>query len=206
MHLWNQSTTQPATLLAFLIGGGLFGVAVLVKRLSQARSEAREAAPDVADGQRDRASLVGVALQSLGIAMASGPTRVVGAWPFDGLASPRTLFTALTIGLALVLFVWSAREMGANWSIVARTRGDHRLVTTGPFALVRNPIYLGMLLFLLSLAIATGHLAALPLAIAVYAIGTAIRIRSEERLLRAQFGAEYLAYAARVRRIVPWLV
>ncbi len=203
MQLWSLTQTKSATMLVFMIGGGLFVIAVLAKRLWQAQGEAGEVA---AGGQTDRASLLGVALQSLGIAAASGPTRIVGSGPLDGLAEPRTLLTALTIAPAVLMFVWSARTMGANWSIVARTRGDHQLVTGGPFALVRNPIYLAMLLFLLSVAAATDHAPALPIALPLFALGTWVRVRSEERLLRAEFGTAYDAYAARVKRIIPGIL
>src|SRR3546814_1930029 len=49
-------------------------------------------------------------------------------------AAAVALLMATTVGL----FVWASRTMGRNWSIVARTRADHRLVTTGPFAHVRS--------------------------------------------------------------------
>lgn len=203
MELWTLTAVKPATMLAFLLGGGAFSVAVLVKRFTLARGERAE---DAAPARRDPQSLVGVAVQMLGIAMASGPTRIVGQGLFDGLLEPRTLVTALTSFGAVGLFFWASRTMGANWSIVARTRQDHQLVTTGPFALVRHPIYLGMLLFLLGLAAATRHERALALAVPVFAIGTLVRIRSEEALLQAQFGEAYLAYAARVKRFIPWVI
>lgn len=210
MEVWALAEVRPATMLVFMLGGAAFILAVLTKRLWLARAEAGEAADGVAAVQQparhDRVSLLGVAAQMVGIGLASGPARIVGSGPLDGLDAPRTWIAALTIGGAVALFVWAAREMGVNWSIEARTRGDHRLVTSGPFAWVRNPIYLAMLLFLLSLAAATGHERALPLALPIFALGTWIRIRSEEALLRAQFGAEFEAYAARVKRFLPGLV
>ena len=95
--------------------------------------------------------------------------------------------------------------MGRNWSVVARTRSDHELVTGGPFAHVRHPIYTALGLFLVGLAIATGNAARLLIGLPVYAIGTWLRIAEEERLLRAMFGARYDDYAARVKRFVPGL-
>jgi protein-S-isoprenylcysteine O-methyltransferase Ste14 len=75
--------------------------------------------------------------------------------------------------------------MGKNWSLIARTRSDHQLVRNGPFAIVRHPIYL-----------------ALPL----YLAGTAIRIRDEEALLRAQFGEEHARYAREVPALIPLIL
>jgi protein-S-isoprenylcysteine O-methyltransferase Ste14 len=93
--------------------------------------------------------------------------------------------------------------MGRNWSVVARTRSDHELVTTGPFAWLRHPIYTALALLLIALSIAYGNAARLILALPIYALGTWLRIAEEERLLRDAFGAAYDAYAARVRRFVP---
>jgi protein-S-isoprenylcysteine O-methyltransferase Ste14 len=95
--------------------------------------------------------------------------------------------------------------MGRNWSLVARTRTDHELVTSGVFARLRHPIYLAMGLFLLGLAISLGHERNLLLSLPLFALGTWIRVREEEKLLRAQFGGAYDSYAASVKRFVPGL-
>ena len=203
MQFWNQTEVKPATMLAFLIGSALFIGAVLLKRVGQARVEA---AAKAAPTRRDWTSLGGVLIQSAGIGLAGGPARGVGSGLLDGIDAPRTWITVLTIGGAAALFFWAARTMGANWSIVARMRQGHELVTSGPFAWVRHPIYLAMLLFLLSLAAATAHERALWLAVPVFVIGTLIRTTREEALLRAQFGAAYEAYAARVKRFIPGLL
>ncbi|WP_174280139.1 methyltransferase family protein, partial [Sphingomonas bacterium] len=105
----------------------------------------------------------------------------------------------------VALFVWATRAMGRNWSIAARTRADHSLVTTGPFARIRHPIYSALFLLMLALAIATGHVRLLPVAVPLFAIGTFLRIGEEERMLRELFGASYVAWAARVPRFVPGL-
>jgi protein-S-isoprenylcysteine O-methyltransferase Ste14 len=200
MQFWTHTEVKPATLLAFLIGSALFIGAVLLKRVGQARGEGTGTAPPA---QRDWTSLGGVLIQSLAIALVGGPARGVGSSLLDGIAAPRTWITALTIGGAVGLFFWAARTMGANWSIMARMRQGHELVTSGPFALVRHPIYLAMLLFMLSLATATAHESALWAAVPVFVVGTLIRTTREEALLRAEFGAAYNAYAARVKRFIP---
>ncbi len=200
MELWNLTQVKPATMLAFLIGSALFIGAVLFKRLGQARNEAAGSSPPA---RRDWTSLGGVVLQGIGISLASGPTRIVGRGWLDGLAEPRTWLTAAAMGAAAGMFFWAARTMGANWSIMARMRPGHELVTSGPFAYLRHPIYLAMLLFLLGVAAATGHERALWLAVPVFVLGTLIRTRREEALLRAQFGAAYADYSARVKRFIP---
>src|SRR3569623_742661 len=96
----------------------------------------------------------------------------------------------------------SSRTMGKIWSLVARSRSDLILVQTGPFALVRLPIYVALFLFMCAMSLAFGHTRNLVVAVPVFAFGTWMRIRQEERLLRDMFGGEYDAYAARVKRFV----
>jgi protein-S-isoprenylcysteine O-methyltransferase Ste14 len=60
-------------------------------------------------------------------------------------------------------------------------------------------------LFLLALAVSFGHLRNLVVALPLFALGTALRVGEEERLLRARFGPAYDDYAARVKRFVPGL-
>lgn len=159
-----------------------------------------------AGARRSRASIVGIALQGLAIGIATvGPQRV---W-LDPLG-PQALVEAAVVALLMAgcvgLFAWAARTMGRNWSIVARTRADHALVQTGPFAFIRHPIYVAIALFGIALAIAFGHTRQLLPAAPIYALGTWLRVRIEEGLLRQQFGTAYDAYAARVRRFVPGVI
>lgn len=155
--------------------------------------------------RRDPLSILGIALQGVAFAIAaSGPVRVT-LDPLGTAALGAAAATALLVGGALAVFVWSAATMGRQWSLVARTRSDHVLVTSGPFAHVRHPIYAALALVLAGMALALGHGPRWLPAFAVYAFGTALRVRIEERLLAAAFGADHGAYAARVKRFVPGL-
>jgi protein-S-isoprenylcysteine O-methyltransferase Ste14 len=82
---------------------------------------------------------------------------------------------------------------------------EHELVTEGPYRLVRNPIYTGMLGMLVVTGLAATRWFALLVALVLFAIGTAIRVHSEEKLLRDAFGAEFEAYARRVPAVFPRL-
>lgn len=156
--------------------------------------------------RRDRGSWVGILLQAAGIAIVGlGPVDV----RLDPLGAHAWLAAAAVAGLmsgAVALFVAATRAMGANWAIVAQTRRHHQLVTTRPFAHVRNPIYVALFLLMLAVAIGYGHYVALVPGVMLYAAGTMARVRREERLLRAQFGPAYDAYASRVRRFVPGVI
>lgn len=162
--------------------------------------------PRVAGGKRDNRSMLWIALQAVGIGLAGlGPVEVTLP-PLSARALiPAAAVLVLMLGAA-ALFDWSSRTMGSNWALVARTRGDAELVTGGPFAYVRNPIYVALAMFMVAMALAYGHGAALLLAAPVYAAATWLRVASEERILRAEFGNAYDRYAARVARFVPGVI
>jgi len=156
--------------------------------------------------KRDTRSMVGVAVQALGFLLVGfGPLHLVFGVP-DSVAIARLVVLLALMAGAIGLFAASSRAMGSNWAIVARTRDDHQLVTWGPFALVRNPIYVALFAWILAMSLALGHWRGLILAVPLYWIGTWMRVSREEKLLRAEFGATYDAYAARVKRFIPGLI
>lgn len=111
-----------------------------------------------------------------------------------------------TIALAAAS-VWlvnaAVRRLGKQWAVAARLVEGHRLITDGPYSLVRNPIYAGIfgLMFATGLAFTRWQIL-LPAAV-VFLLGTWIRVRGEERLLREAFGSEFEDYAQRVPAMIP---
>jgi len=184
--------------LALAVGCAAFGVAFLAARARRG--------PRDSGGRRANASILWIILQGVGIFLAgAGPVH----WAADRWSAQSWETGAVVLALmaaATALFDWTTRTMGRNWALVARTRGDASLVTTGPFAYVRNPIYVALALFMIALAIASGHEARLLIAFPVYALATMLRVRLEERVLRAEFGSAYNAYAARTKRFFPGLI
>jgi protein-S-isoprenylcysteine O-methyltransferase Ste14 len=166
---------------------------------------ARRAVPGDKALQKSKLSRFGVFVQGFGFVVAG-----IGVFRFEAALDVRSCVEAFaTAGLMAAMigiFRSSRGELGNNWSFVARMRDDHRLVTTGPFALVRHPIYAALFLVVLAITVALRTWDQLWLATVFFGLGTAVRIREEERLLRSQFGAAYDAYAARVKRIIPGLL
>jgi hypothetical protein len=155
-----------------------------------------------AAANKDFSSLLGILVQGLGVGAAwwGGFTIVVStAAPALVAAIPSA---ALSFG-SLGLFIWAVRTMGRNWALVAQTRRDHQLVETGPFALMRNPIYVAIFGLMLATALAIGHAYNLIVAIPVFVIGTLMRVGLEEKLLSAAFGQAYDDYRKRVKRFIP---
>ena len=154
--------------------------------------------------KRDPVSFIGILFQ--GVAFAAvffGAVQIATPVVIDKSIVVEALPASLLALGSVVLFWASFSALGANWSFVARVRDDHGLITSGPFAWVRNPIYLAMLMMMVAAALALGRAPRLIVAIPIFFIGTVIRVVREERLLRAQFGEAYDAYAAKVSRLVP---
>jgi protein-S-isoprenylcysteine O-methyltransferase Ste14 len=113
------------------------------------------------------------------------------------------LLVLVLMAASVVFMHWAIRVLGKQWSYRAQLVEGHRLVTEGPYGIVRNPIYSGLLGMLVANGIAWSRWEALLAAVAVYLAGTAIRVRSEETLLRGAFGAEFEEYAQRVPAVIP---
>jgi protein-S-isoprenylcysteine O-methyltransferase Ste14 len=115
-----------------------------------------------------------------------------------------TALIAMVAAIGSVLLIMAAvKTLGKEWSITARMVEDHKLATKGPYAWVRHPIYTGMLGMLVATGLAISHWIVLVGAIVVFAIGTLIRVRIEERLLRETFGPQFEEYARRVPAVIP---
>ena len=153
--------------------------------------------------RRDLRSIFGIALQGAGMALAWAGGRVRFAWPVGVADWIGAIPPAAIACFSVALFAWSTRTMGANWSLVARTREDHTLVESGPFAFTRNPIYVALFGMMCATATALGHFMPLIAAIPLYLIGSVVRVRIEERLLRQTFGQAFDDYARRVKRFIP---
>jgi protein-S-isoprenylcysteine O-methyltransferase Ste14 len=157
--------------------------------------------------KREPVTLLGIAIQGLAYAFVWGASRgekeLVSALPpvFECLVG--ALAVALAAG-SVALTLAAVKHLGKQWSIVARVRSDHRLITDGPYAFVRHPIYTGMLGMLVATGLANARWWGILAGTAVFALGTWLRVRSEERLLRGTFGNEFEEYRARVPAVVPF--
>ena len=108
--------------------------------------------------------------------------------------------TAAGIGFA----VWARAYLGGNWSGGVTVKVGHELVRTGPYRWVRHPIYSGLLLAMIGTALAFRQVRGLVGVIFLW-VGFTIKIRIEERFMRATFGAEYDEYSQATGAIVPRL-
>lgn len=184
---WPQLAILSATAVLFFIA--------LIRAIARRTPES--------GSRRAGKSRLGIILQSISFfAVGFG-----GARPTLPPLSPAALVSAIAVlllmGGCLYLFAASSSALGKNWSLEARMREDHQLIRNGPYARVRHPIYLGMLLFLLGLAAAMGHWLQLLVALPFFISGTVIRTRLEDQLLESQFGQDFRDYAQATPALIP---
>jgi protein-S-isoprenylcysteine O-methyltransferase Ste14 len=118
--------------------------------------------------------------------------------PLMGLIG--VVLCALGIGLA----IWARAHLGRNWGMPMSRKEDPELVTTGPYAYVRHPIYAGILVAMLGSAIGRSIFWLAPLVFCgAYFIYSA---RREEKLLREQFPELYPAYMKRTKMLLPFVL
>ena len=114
------------------------------------------------------------------------------------------------VGIAITLLglgfaVWARVHLGQYWSGRVTIKAGHKLIQTGPYRIVRHPIYTGILLGLVGSAIAVGEVRAL-MAIVLAAVGIFFKIRVEEKFLLEEFGPAYLQYKKEVKTIIPFVL
>jgi protein-S-isoprenylcysteine O-methyltransferase Ste14 len=168
----------------------------------------RKRPPKEPEARRDRWSLLGIFLQMCAYFLVwFQPPRQLFLPPVAVLSGNiGVAYSVCTVALA-VASVWlvaaAVRTLGKQWALAARLVEGHKLITEGPYGFVRNPIYTGMLGMLVATGLAMEHWVALDVAVVVFAVGLVIRVRSEEKLLRAAFGKEFEDYAKRVPAVLP---
>jgi protein-S-isoprenylcysteine O-methyltransferase Ste14 len=146
-------------------------------------------------------TLTGLLLEVAGLCVA-GFFWVPGAPRVSALA----MIAALLFGATADLLMWTAiAHLGRQFRIQAGLYHDHQLVRSGPYAVVRHPIYAS----LLALTVATGALVArwprLVAGVVLCIAGNEIRVRAEDRLLESRFGDEFRKYRKSVAAYVPFL-
>lgn len=126
------------------------------------------------------------------------PDTTTATSPLMGTAG--VIVTALGIAYA----IWARVSLGRNWGMPMSVKQNPELVTSGPYAYSRHPIYTGVIFGMLGSALAVGNAAWLiaPLAGALYFAYSATQ---EEKLLLKEFPDQYPAYMKRTKMLIPWI-
>jgi protein-S-isoprenylcysteine O-methyltransferase Ste14 len=119
-----------------------------------------------------------------------------GFWPF-------WLGAAVTVA-GLLFAIWARVHLGRNWSSSVTIKQGHELITSGPYAVVRHPIYTGILTGFLGTVIALSQVRGLIAFVLIFLI-LWLKLRREEQWMRSQFGETYATYAHKTAALVPYL-
>jgi len=112
-------------------------------------------------------------------------------------------FAVTVVGLVFAL--WARMTIGTNWSATVTLKHDHELIRSGPYRLVRHPIYTGLLFAAVGTAVTFGVLRGLLGALLMF-VAFFQKSRVEEQFMVEQFDGEYLAYRGSVKAIIPFIL
>ena len=145
---------------------------------------------------------LGIVVQALGFSaiwmMRRGATVLppAGAAWLGGIANACGI-VAIALG---ILAIWT---LGRQWSVAGRLLPDHSLIRHGPYAYLRHPIYTAMFGMLLATGLSMSSWLGIASGVALFLVGTTIRVHFEEKLLRERFGVAFEEYAAAVPAFLP---
>lgn len=154
--------------------------------------------------RRDRGSLVVIVVCI--IAGTGGAAALAADAPGSAIREGRWLLViagAVLMWSGIVLRQWAVLTLGRFFTVDVRVAANQTVVDSGPFAWVRHPSYTGLLLTLTGFALALGNWLALIVGVLLPVVGTAVRIRVEERALLDGLGDPYRRYAQGRQRLIP---
>ena len=120
--------------------------------------------------------------------------------------APWRIAAAVVIAAGAIVMSWeSVRHLGKQFRIHAGLYHDHELVRSGPYSLVRHPIYASLFAMLLANILLLSDWRVATIAIVIYIAGTEIRVRTEDRLLASRFDTEFDRYRRQVPAYIPFV-
>lgn len=144
----------------------------------------------------------GIALSGVGYFLVFKHSPQV--WSAD-LAWWRAL-AGFVFALSAIVMAWAAvGTLGSQWRVDAGLNKEHELVQAGAYRIVRHPIYASMLGMFLAAACWVGTLPGWPIGLVFIVVGTEIRVRVEDALLRDRFGERFVAWQHSVPAYLPFV-
>jgi protein-S-isoprenylcysteine O-methyltransferase Ste14 len=125
--------------------------------------------------------------------------QLFGASKVSGIAGLLVCFWG--IGFA----IWARNTLGSNWSGNVTLKQEHELIQSGPYSIVRHPIYTGFFFAMLGAAITRGQVSGF-VAVAIIFFNHLQKIGLEEKLMTGQFPDAYPSYTQKTRAYIPFLL
>jgi protein-S-isoprenylcysteine O-methyltransferase Ste14 len=117
---------------------------------------------------------------------------------------PIALAGLLAVLVGVAFSIWARLMLGGNWSNRVTVKENHTLVRTGPYRIVRHPIYSGILLGMLGSALQRGGIRCFA-GVLICGFSFWLKTRAEERFMVQSFGEQYLQYRHRVKALAPFI-
>jgi protein-S-isoprenylcysteine O-methyltransferase Ste14 len=188
LNLVNQTIANYTVLASWAAFVLLLSITYVRSRKLETEASARRSASDRA--------MPGLLLQFVGASIAM--------WGSGGIEHAWRLWAGSLLAPASALFAWRASvELGRQFRVKAVVTEDHELITTGPYSIVRHPIYAAILGLVMAVGLVRTPWPRLAFGALLFCIGTEIRIRVEESLLRERFAAALEQYRRRVKAYIP---
>ena len=161
-------------------------------------------APTIAKAGAPRERLYALVIALGMVMLVSAPLLVVRGSFLIWINPPLLAWVMVLVVVAGIAFCcWARVHLGRLWSANVKRLEGHRVVDTGPYGLVRHPIYTGFIVIYLGLAMLCGSALALA-GLVMMTFGLWIKARLEEQFLSEELGAAaYAAYKARTPMLVP---
>jgi protein-S-isoprenylcysteine O-methyltransferase Ste14 len=155
-----------------------------------------------ADGGTRWFNFLAISLGIAGAALLNGIPPTV----FPGGKTPVVFFIGLALMLlGMALRYWAVVTLGAFFRTTIETEPGQKVVSTGPYRLIRHPSYSGWLLICLGYGLAVQNWLSVAAAFLLPLAALLVRIRIEEPALVASLGPEYFEYQKRTKRLLPWI-
>ncbi len=125
---------------------------------------------------------------------------------FPGGRTNTVFFMGIAIMLiGMALRFWSVFTLGASFRTTIETHKDQKVVSHGPYKLVRHPSYSGSILMCCGYGIALQNWLSLLIAVILPLVALLYRIHVEEAALVSSFGSDYIEYQKRTKKLIPWV-
>jgi protein-S-isoprenylcysteine O-methyltransferase Ste14 len=191
---------MPSPLVAVAVLWSVFLASFLVSHLHTRRQRSAASVRPERHIHHNPAARWGGLLQFAGICVVFAvrePSPEAGLWISFGAYG----LAAVSLGVT-----WAAlKHLGRQWRLAAVVAEDQQLITTGPYAVLRHPIYTALLGILLATALLIARWPHALAGLALYLIGAEIRARAEESVLLRAFGDQYRDYKRRTYAFLPWI-
>ncbi len=189
------------------LGKIIWALGVIAWYFIRRPAERRARRHRIISNQRSATDKFGLAAAIVGLGIVPGCFALTG-FPHEAAYParlPSLVLGAVVYAAAMWTFRRTHKELGKNWSISLEIREEHELIASGPYALVRHPMYTSFLLMAVGQALLLANWFVGLAGFVGFALLFFLRVDKEERMMLDFFGPRYGEYMQRTKRIIPYI-